>query len=131
LVRKFEQDLIELLLAPDQVLIYGEFYPNNILYRGGAVTPIDWESAALALGSIDLVCLVEGWPPDLAAQCVEVYCIERWGGNRPQSFGAEFLAATAYVHFRWLGDRPEWTNHPDIRWRFDSLREIGASLGIK
>ena len=45
-------------------MIHGEYYPHNILFQSGVVRPVDWETAALAPGEIDLATLCEGWPPE-------------------------------------------------------------------
>jgi hypothetical protein len=34
------------------------------------------------------------------------------------------------MHFRWLGDRPEWTTHKNSFWRFEHLRSAGEQLGL-
>jgi aminoglycoside phosphotransferase (APT) family kinase protein len=51
--RRFEGALAPLLEAP-RTVIHGEFYPKNLLFRGGVVYPVDWESAAVGPGEIDL-----------------------------------------------------------------------------
>jgi hypothetical protein len=34
------------------------------------------------------------------------------------------IAARMYLMFRWLGDRPEWTTHERLRWRFHELQRL-------
>jgi aminoglycoside phosphotransferase (APT) family kinase protein len=54
-------ELLPALTASPSTVIHGEFYPKNILFHRGRVCPVDWESAAIAEGLIDLAFLTEGW----------------------------------------------------------------------
>src|SRR6266851_2183008 len=54
-------------------VVHGEFYPGNVLIRNGTVYPIDWESAAVAAGEIDLAALIEHWPVEIARRCIRAY----------------------------------------------------------
>ena len=56
-------EFIAQLLAAPRTMIHGEFYPGNILYEKGRICPVDWESAAIAAGELDLAALTEGWQP--------------------------------------------------------------------
>ena len=117
-------------LTDHPTVIHGEFYPHNVLVRQGTVLPVDWESAAIASGEIDLATLTENWPPDVADACARAYRQARWpGGDRP-GFGPRMAAARLYLHLRWLGDRQEWTLSPEYRWRFERLGVLARRLGI-
>lgn len=116
--------LVDRLLAAPPTLVHGEFYSRNVLVRDGQIHPVDWESAAAGAGVIDLVSLVEGWPDDVATHCHRAYCSERWPGGAPEGFDDELRAARAYLHFRWLGDRVDWTTAPASEWRFAALESI-------
>jgi hypothetical protein len=84
-----------LLLAPPLAVIHGEFYPGNILLHGGKVYPIDWESAAVAAGEIDLASLTERWPEAFARRCEAEYRRARWPAGAPADFDRRLAAATA------------------------------------
>jgi hypothetical protein len=99
------------LLESPPTIIHGEFYPLNVLYHRGAIYPIDWESAAVAAGEIDLATLTEGWPPEVARSCEVEYRRTRWPDGPPADLERRLTAARLYLLLRWLGDRPEWTNH--------------------
>jgi hypothetical protein len=120
----------ELLLAAPQTVIHGEYYPHNVLAAGGEVYPIDWESAAIAAGEIDIVCLTDGWAEETVAACAQAYRQARWPDGEPPAFARTLDAARVYVSLRWMGDRPEWTRARDMRWRFDGLRAAGERLGL-
>jgi hypothetical protein len=98
------RECVELLLAAPATVIHGEFYPSNVLQVGGAIRPVDWESAAVGAGEIDLASLIEGWPEKLARECVEHYRVTRWPVGAPASFERVLDAARVYLALRWLGD---------------------------
>ena len=82
LATTFEERASELTSAP-QTIIHGEYYPKNILVREGEIFPVDWESAAVAAGEIDLASLTEGWPEEDKRVCQAEYCAARWPNGAP------------------------------------------------
>jgi hypothetical protein len=121
--RGFKQ-VAQSLLAPPQSVIHGEYYPHNILFRDGIVRPIDWESAAIAPGEIDLASLTDRWPEEIVQACEQEYRAARWPDGGPLGFGRRLAAARMYQHLRWLGDRPVWTGDERLRWRFEQLERL-------
>ncbi|HEX7090108.1 MAG TPA: phosphotransferase [Longimicrobiales bacterium] len=121
--------LIAPLLEAPRVFIHGEFYPHNLLFRGDAVFAVDWQSAALGAGVLDLAALTERWPADVVAACEREYCRARWPDGAPASFAPALEAARLHWLFRWLGDRPEWTLAERSRWRCQELERTMARLG--
>ena len=115
--RRADEFISELLRA-EPTIIHGEFYPGNILYKGRRVCPVDWESAAVAPGELDLASLTEGWSPDLRARLEGAYMAARWPDRTPAEFTRTLTAARLYWAFRWLGDTQQ---------RFDSHKS-GARL---
>src|SRR5262249_9423492 len=109
LCARVESTVIPQLLSAARVVIHGEYYPPNILFRDGIVSPVDWESAAIAAGEIDLACLTEEWPAAVMRQCQVEYQRARWPSGSPAAFERTFSSAQLYVFFRWLGDCQEWT----------------------
>jgi len=87
LCQQFEE-LIALLLAAPPTIIHGEYYPKNILYREGTIYPVDWESAAITAGEIDLASLTEGWPAAIAQRCEREHQQARWPQGAPGSVRA-------------------------------------------
>jgi hypothetical protein len=129
LCERFEE-ATALLLAPPPSVIHGEFYPGNILLHRGRVYPIDWESAAVAAGEIDLASLTERWPAAVARCCEAEYRRARWPGGAPADWGQRLAVARLYLAFRWLGERPDWTTDDSDAWRFELLRSAGKRLGL-
>jgi hypothetical protein len=125
--RRSERLLRELNDVPPTV-IHGEFTPSNVLVADGIVYPIDWESAAIAPGEIDVVCLTDKWPPDISRACVAAYSATRWPERPPADVERRFDLARVYWDFRWLGDRPEWTGSEKVGPRFEHLRATVARL---
>jgi aminoglycoside phosphotransferase (APT) family kinase protein len=124
------EELLAPLLSAPRTLIHGEYYPQNILFREGTVHPVDWESAAVAAGEIDLAALTEQWHPEIVRQCEAEYRRARWPGGAPAGWERVLAAARLYLHFRWLGDSPVATAHPEARWRFEALRAAGEQAGV-
>lgn len=117
-----------LLVEGSLTVIHGEYYPDNVLVRETVVHPVDWQTAAVAAGEIDLAALTERWPRGVAEQCENAYRRARWGDRTPASFHETLLAARLYLHFRWLGDRPEWTRAEGSRSHWVALRSIAGQL---
>lgn len=124
-------ELLAPLLEPPFTVIHGEYYQNNIVIRNRTVYPTDWESAAVAAGEIDLAELIEGpWAAGLVKQCKREYQQARWPDGSPPGFEQTFQAAQLYLHFRWLGERADWTLREESRWRFQELRSVAGRLGL-
>jgi aminoglycoside phosphotransferase (APT) family kinase protein len=121
---------LALLLESPPTVIHGEFYPLNILDHRGAVYPVDWESAAVAAGEIDLATLTEDWPPEVARACQAEYGRTRWPNGPPASLERRLDAARLYLLLRWLGDRPEWTNHESTGDSLVQLRDLAERLEL-
>lgn len=120
------------LLAARPTVIHGEFYAKTVLMRGQSLFMVDWESAAMAAGEIDLAALTEGkhWPGKIVRRCERAYLCARWPDVAPVSFARTLDAARIYLHFRWLGERPDWTVREKTLWRFDHLCAAAERLGL-
>ena len=120
-----------LLVDSPHTTVHGEFYPKNILCHNGSVTPVDWESAAVAPAEIDLASLLEGWGADYSAKAVSEYCAARGLEPDDRQFGRRLSAARVYWRFRWLGASPEWVIPPNGLQRLcDAVREFVQFPGI-
>jgi thiamine kinase-like enzyme len=112
-------------------VIHGEYYPMNILVRDDSdLFPIDWESAAIAVGEIDLASLTEDWSEDVVRLCQEAYVQARWPSGAPDDYPKRLDVARLYLHFRWLCDRVEWTRASLKPQYLSELRSIGERLGL-
>ncbi|HEY8468595.1 MAG TPA: aminoglycoside phosphotransferase family protein [Longimicrobiales bacterium] len=123
-------ELVAPLLTAPRVLIHGEYYPHNVLVHDGAVFAVDWQSAAVAAGELDLAALTEHWPAEIADACAREYREARWPAGAPASFDAVLEVARIHWLFRWLGDRPQWTLGERARWRWQMLERVAARLGL-
>ena len=73
-------------------LIHGELYPQNVLINEDGPVVIDWESAGVGPGVLDLAVLTQGsWDPDLVDECEEVYWRAR--GDLDSVWARRHLAA--------------------------------------
>jgi len=100
---KFEKGVPKLLSAP-QTVIHGEYFGSNVFYQRGLSRPIDWQSAAIAPGEVDLASLTHSWVSPVVKRCVREYVRARWPGGEPEYFREVFELARTYMSLRWLGD---------------------------
>jgi len=129
LCRRFDKVVDEMLAVP-ATLIHGEYYPHNILSSRGAIYPIDWESAAIGVGEIDLAALTDDWPADVVRACERAYQQARWPYGPPAGFAKTLANARLYFRFRWLGDHPESLRAEDAASRLDELGSAAQELGL-
>lgn len=124
-------DFIEDLLNSPPTIIHGEFVTQNIRVRDESVYPIDWESAALAAGEIDLVALTDGWTPDIVEACYQKYERTRWPAGASGDFERRVEAARMYWHMRWLSE-DGWMSGMIRKapWRFEDMRAAGERRGL-
>ncbi|MBA2360235.1 MAG: phosphotransferase [Actinobacteria bacterium] len=127
--RAFEATAVPLLLESPTV-IHGEYTPHNVLVRGEQILPVDWESAAVAAGEIDLAALCDGWPADLVQRAEAAYVEARWAGLPPCEFGRRLAAARMYWALRWLGERADWTLGAKCAQRWPRLHAAAAALDL-
>jgi len=127
-----EQASAALAAIPEQptTLIHGEFTPSNVLIHAGEIKPVDWESCAVGLGEIDLVALIEGWSPAIAAECIDRYRRARWGAEPSLGLESRLDLAWLYWHFRWLGERADWFSEDNVLRRSDHMYKTGKSMGL-
>jgi hypothetical protein len=120
------------LLSAAPTVIHGEFFAKTVLVREEKLFVLDWESAAIAAGEIDLATLTdgEGWPARVLRQCEDNYQRARWPDGGPGGFKRTVLAARVYLQFRWLGDRPEKALREKTFWRYEHLHDAGKQLGL-
>lgn len=127
LCRRFEEAAEDLTVA-EPVIIHGEYTPHNILVARNTLYPVDWESAAIAVGEIDLAMVTDGWSEDLARDCEVAYVRSRWPDGEPGGFERRLGLARLYSQFRWLGDG--WRSHDEVAWRVDAIRVDAERLGL-
>jgi hypothetical protein len=139
------EDVVALLLASPPTVIHGEYYPSNVLFRAGTVYPIDWESAAVAAGELDLATLTESWGAEIERLCELEYQRVRWPEGSPADFERRLCSARLYLQFRWLchenrnlftengagGERFDWSHNVKVPpYRLEQLRSLGERLEL-
>ncbi len=123
-------DVAGVVLSGQNVVVHGEYGPKNVLCREREMFPVDWESAAIGAGEVDLAGLTDGWPADLVDDAVTEYANARWPNGRPATFETRLLAARIYWNLRWLGDRPDWIARERYRARCEQLYDYGRRLEV-
>jgi thiamine kinase-like enzyme len=123
------KDIVLPLMGTAQTIIHGEFYPKNILVSDDNIYPVDWCSAAIGPGEIDLASLLQNWrDEELIESCKDEYQQARWQGEAPENFDQTLSLARLYWYFRWLGDNPEWT--VKMHHAFEELRIEAERVGL-
>jgi hypothetical protein len=131
LCERFAREVTAELCQLPVTVIHGELYPCNVLLTDGVVRTIDWESAAVAPGEVDLASLTECWPAQVAEECEQAYRASRWpDGAAPTDLDRRLAMARLYWGFRWLGWLPERTAGEKSGWYFQQLHAAGERLGL-
>jgi hypothetical protein len=120
------------LLKASPTIIHGEFYAKTLLLQRQRLFIVDWESTAIGAGEIDLAALTEGlhWPATLVRKCERAYVQARWPQRAPTLFQRTLDAARIYLHFRWLGERPDWALKEKSLWRYQDLHIRAKASGL-
>lgn len=120
---------IQKLTEVPLTLIHGEYYPNNILIHNSKIKPIDWESAAIAPGEIDLAACMDGLDEELKKIAVQTYISTRWPNDNfdRKAFYDTLLMAQIYFHYRWIGGKPHKVDK--YANRFEHLKQLGTEAG--
>ena len=120
----------DVLLNGPLTIIHGEYCPHNILVKDDVIYPVDWESAAIAVGEIDLAMLLDGdtWSLEIKQQCEKEYKQARYPQLSNLLFERILVIAKIYVQMRWLGDTKSWTTDKKVSWRFMELKNLSEQL---
>ena len=124
------EHLVTLLLQQPATVIHGEYTVKNVLAHDGRVVPVDWESAAVGVGEVDLAFLLDGWPADVAADCERAYREARWPEGSDAPFEQVLGAARLYLGFRWLGRTTHRSDTQSSEWYLGVVRDAAERLGL-
>jgi aminoglycoside phosphotransferase (APT) family kinase protein len=98
----------ERLADAEVTLVHGESYPANVLIAGRDCYLVDWETAGIGCGELDLAALTAGgWASATIAACDNAYAAARWPGGERRGFRTALAAARVLVHAElvWRGMR--------------------------
>ena len=109
------------------VLVHGEFYPSNILVSAGRIRPVDWETAGIGPGVLDLAALTSGrWSPEERDRLELAYRDALPADRRPahEELAAASRDARLLVAVQWLGWQPGFVPPPEHAhdWLADAVR---------
>jgi hypothetical protein len=95
------EPVVERLCRLPVTFIHGEFYASNIIVAGARIAPVDWETAAVGPGPVDLAALVAGaWTEAERATIVAAY----------GDVDSEALdCCRLHVALQWLGWSKRWS----------------------
>jgi hypothetical protein len=124
------RDRIPLLVASRATLIHGEFTPRNAFWAEGRILPVDWETAAIGPGEIDLAVFTFDWDLEDIRDLEAAYVEARWGGQAPAGFAETLLAARLYVCFHWIFSGSFRGDEPRIRSHLEGILDEAVRWGI-
>jgi aminoglycoside phosphotransferase (APT) family kinase protein len=108
---------VERLPAWQASVVHGEFYPSNVLVQDGTrIRPVDWETAGVGPGFLDLGALTSGrWTDDQRARLESAYRealpVER--RPRPAELAAAMRDCRLLVAVQWLAWEPRLEPPPE------------------
>jgi hypothetical protein len=100
--------LLTPLLDAPLTLLHGEYFPGNILLVGDNVYPVDWETAGIGPGELDLAAVTWGWDPASCRVLVMAYDEERNQFQGDSTPAARLIAARGVVLAQLLAERRTW-----------------------
>lgn len=125
---------VERLAAWPAAFVHGELYASNVLVqdsrRGPRVRPIDWETAGVGPGLLDLAALTAGdWERERRARIVAAYRDALPAAAAAPHFDEALDAARLLVALQWLGWSRDWVPPPEHRhdWAADA-RALAARI---
>jgi hypothetical protein len=130
---------VERLIRLPTTLIHGEFYASNILVQeteeGSRIRPVDWETAAVGPGLIDLAALTSGaWTERERKEMAAAYHGTLLAEGGPGLPFDELLVALddcrLHLAIRWLGWAPDWSPPPENAhdWLAESISILDNSV---
>jgi fructose-specific component phosphotransferase system IIB-like protein len=100
--------IAECLADAEVTLVHGESYPSNVLIAGSDCYLVDWETAGIGCGELDLAALTAGgWAASTIDACDDAYAAARWAQGEPPGFRSALVAARVLVlsELVWRGIR--------------------------
>jgi hypothetical protein len=139
LARSYER-VVERLATLPVTFIHGEFYASNVLVHATEgklrVCPVDWETAAVGPGLIDLAALTAGgWNADekktLALAYRAALAPHDDGPPEPDAFLATLDYCRLHLAVQWLGWASGWSPPPEHTqdWLGEAL-SLAEKLGL-
>ena len=129
LCERFEKTIMP-LLARRRTVAHEDYHPHNLLCREGIIYPIDWELTGIDIGEMDLACLTNALPADLAHECESVYQESRWPDGAPMDFEQTTGAGRLCLYFHNLGTRADWTTDSHRLWCSEQLLATAEQMGL-
>lgn len=124
-------EVVERILALPRSLIHGELYASNVLVqeragRARRVCPVDWETAALGPGLVDLAALVAGAWSEAERESIARAYLDEWTDLAPaplpeETFRDGLACCRLHLAVQWLGWSARWS--PPREHAHDWLRE--------
>jgi hypothetical protein len=121
-------DWVDALGRAPATFVHGELFPSNVLVSDGTVHFVDWETAGVGPGELDLCALTLGHGMrNLRRECESTYANARWGAAVPDDHMRTLAAATAYL-CTVVGVHRTDTEGEHASWIDDEVRRATALL---
>jgi Ser/Thr protein kinase RdoA (MazF antagonist) len=122
---------VERVLRWPRGLVHGEYYAANVLVAGERIRPVDWETAGLGPGLLDVAALTSGgWEPRSRARVERAYREALPADRRPtqRALADALRQARLLVALQWLGwDERFSTPEPHAHdWLAEAWRLAGS-----
>lgn len=111
--------VVDILSGATAALIHGELYPANVLIASSGPVFLDWETAGIGPGVLDLATLTYGeWDSDLVQKSVAAYLGAYPAGQRVELEralqAAQIYAAAQTLRFRVTSESQPATTRPQV-----------------
>lgn len=124
-------NIVDLLDAPNPTVVHGEAYVGNIVLLDDRPIILDWESAGVGLGELDLAALLARWPEEEAREAEAAYVRARWPQGAPDSFPTTLRAARLHALIRILHRQlPDGRDTRRVAIILAEIRIAGEQLGL-
>jgi hypothetical protein len=125
--------ITRVLAEAKETVIHGELYPSNVLVAVGRISFVDWETAGVGPGEIDLATLTVGnWEDEIRRRCQSAYADSRWPSGPPPEFDAVLAASRLHVLMMLAAHRrPDPDRLASERWVAEQIAEAADRLGIR
>ena len=126
----YEAQYVPLLATQPMTIIHGEFTPKNALWHAAQIKPIDWETAAIGVGEIDLAILLFDWDEEMSAACEAAYRLARWPAGPPDEHAEALRAARLYSAFHWIYGGDADIHAEDVTAHLEMLKGVCEREGL-
>mgnify|MGYP000132527885 CR=1 FL=1 len=127
-LRQAYLEAVDRLLTLPTTLIHGELYPSNVVVAGERICFLDWETAGVATGLLDLAALSSGSWSARERQALAAAYAASLGDTLEAELLADLERCRLVIAVQWLGWSRTWSPPQGHRqdWLAEARRAAGA-----